>query len=409
MQEYDVRVKYLIAFLIAFGLLSTWPGCTFFVKHPGEPTLRQLSLDQIYFQDWTDDLNYNELEKAIDQSISYYSRLSGIHRFHYNGIKYSPEDMVASMNLFMDIINNSGEGDGISRLKEKFLFFESTNSQGEAFFTGYYEPLLEGSLIPSEEFPEPVYGIPDDLIEVELGLFSDKWKNETIVGRLQGNQLVPYFSRQEIVVGKSLKDSVKPIAYVNGIELFFLQIQGSGLVKMDDGNQIRINYAQKNGHPYRSIGRKLKDKIPEEEISLQSIKSYLYDNPEEVQDILNYNQSYVFFRETEEGPLGSIEVPLTPHRSIAMDKRVIPEGSLAYIETKLPVIENGKISDWRPVRRFVLVQDTGGAIQDHGRVDLFLGNGEEAELTAGHLKRKGRVFLLVARKKFLESYAYWDR
>ncbi len=199
-----------------------------------------------------------------------------------------------------------------------------------------------------------------------------------------------------------MKDRAKPIAYVNEIELFFLQIQGSGLIKLPDGRVKRVNYAQKNGHPYRSIGKILKDKIPSDEISLQSIKKYLYANPDKVREILSYNQSYVFFREVEEGPLGYIEVPLTPNRSIAMDKRIIPRGGLAFIETQLPILIKGRIIGWKPVKRFVLVQDTGGAIRDHGRVDIFLGHGEDASLTAGHLKQKGRVFLLVARKEMLK-------
>jgi membrane-bound lytic murein transglycosylase A len=139
-------------------------------------------------------------------------------------------------------------------------------------------------------------------------------------------------------------------------------------------------------------------------MSLQSIKSYLYDNPDEARGILSHNQSYVFFRETAEGPLGNIEVPLTPGRSIAMDSRIVPKGGLAYIETELPVFDNDRMVGWRTAGRFALVQDTGGAIRDHGRVDLFLGSSNEAELTAGHLKQGGRVFVLVARKEYLEEH-----
>ena len=190
--------------------------------------------------------------------------------------------------------------------------------------------------------------------------------------------------------------------YVKEIELFFLHIQGSGLIRQQDGSLMRVNYAQKNGHPYRAIGRILSDRIPAEKMSLQAIKDYLYSHPDEVRDILNYNQSYVFFRKVEEGPLGNIGVPLTPLRSIAMDKRGIPKGGLAFIRTELPEFEGDRIAGWKSVSRFTLVQDTGGAIREHGRADIYLGNGKEAALIAGHLKQRGRIFLIVAKKEFLD-------
>ena len=223
---------------------------------------------------------------------------------------------------------------------------------------------------------------------------------ERVIVILEGD--VSYDSRDDIVYEESLKDRARPIVYVSEIELFFLQIQGSGLVRLSDGTLLRLNYAQKNGHPYRSIGQVLKEEIPQEEMSLQSIKAYLYANPDRVRDIFSYNQSYTFFREVKEGPLGNIEVPLTPNRSIAMDNNFIPKGSLSFIETELPVIEDGTIIDWRPAKRFVLIQDTGGAIRDHGRVDIFMGHGGKAGIAAGHLKHKGRVFIIVARKEFLD-------
>jgi membrane-bound lytic murein transglycosylase A len=138
-------------------------------------------------------------------------------------------------------------------------------------------------------------------------------------------------------------------------------------------------------------------------MSLQAIKTYLYSHPDEVRDILNYNPSYTFFREVAEGPLGDIEVPLTPGRSIAMDRQVSPRGGLAFIETEVPVFLEGHISGWRPVQRFVLVQDTGGAIRDHGRADIFFGHDSDAELKAGHLKQEGRLFLIVAKKEYLNQ------
>ncbi|MBI5664409.1 MAG: murein transglycosylase A [Nitrospirae bacterium] len=351
--------------------------------------------------DWLDDLDFDGMEQAVAQSIKYYKKLPANKTFNYGELKYTPQEMASSLGLFIATLRDYQGKDRVQQLRSKFHFFESRNSEGEAFFTGYYEPLLDGSPVPSEEFPAPLYQRPDDLIEVNLGQFSERWKNEQIVGRVKGKRLVPYDTRDEIVNENSLRERAKPIVYVKGIELFFLQIQGSGLIKLPGGEVMRVNYAGSNGHPYRAIGAVLKDKIPQDRMSLQAIKEYLYAHPDEVKNILSYNQSYTFFRETGEGPLGNIEVPLTPDRSIAMDRKVVPGGGLAYIETELPVFDNGKLSGWKPARRFVLVQDTGGAIREHGRVDVFFGAGEKAELTAGHLKQKGRVFIIVARKEFL--------
>lgn len=393
--------RYVFILISLFLFAALVAGCTLFYKRPPEPKLVKLPFQQIHHNEWSDDLNYEGLDRAIEKSMDYYSQLPPATEFHYNEFTYTPVEMISSLVLFHKIIRNFRGSERAGHLREKFLFFESKNSEGEAFFTGYYEPELQGSTVPTEEFSEPVYEIPPDLIEADLGMFDEKWKSEKIVGRIEGNRLVPYDSRDEIVYERSLKDRARPIAYVREIELFFLQIQGSGLVKLPDGRVKRVNYAQKNGHPYRSIGMLLRDKIPPDEMSMQAIKSYLNSNPEEVRDILSYNQSYTFFREVEEGPLGDIEVPLTPERSVAMDKRAAPRGGLAYIETKLPVFDNGIISGWKPVKRFVLVQDTGGAIRDHGRVDIFFGHGEEAEMVAGHMKQRGRSFLIVAKKEFL--------
>jgi membrane-bound lytic murein transglycosylase A len=393
--------KLTFILILCLSLIFLLAGCALFIRPPFEPELDKLSYAKVYLHDWKDDMGYGNLEEAVEQSIRYYRKLSPERIFQYGELSYSPEEMEASMALFIEVIKNPKDGERMKQIKEKFHFFESKNSEGRAFFTGYYEPVLEGSLMPAGKLSEPLYDTPEDLIKVDLGQFSGELKNEMIVGRLKGNQLIPYDSRDEIVYEGSLQSRARPIAYVDEIELFFLQIQGSGLIRFPDGSLKRVNYAQKNGHPYRSIGQVLKEEIPQEEMSLQSIKAYLYANPDRVREIFSYNQSYTFFREVEEGPLGNIEVPLTPDRSIAMDSRVIPKGGLAFIETELPVIKDGKVIDWEPVTRFVLVQDTGGAIRDHGRVDLFLGHGENAGLAAGHLKHAGRSFLVVARKEFI--------
>ncbi|MCP4230942.1 MAG: murein transglycosylase, partial [bacterium] len=190
----------------------------------------------------------------------------------------------------------------------------------------------------------------------------------------------------------------------NPVDVFFLQIQGSGIVYLDNGEKVRVNYAESNGHPYRAIGRLLLDKgvLTRENVSMQSIRKYLADHPGEMEEIFNYNPSYVFFREVAEGPVGSLGVPVTPYRSIATDRNLFPRGALCYIETEVPVFdEDGQVKEWKPYRGFVLNQDTGGAIRTPRRVDLFTGHGDASELVAGHMKQKGMFYFLI--KKQLEG------
>ena len=182
------------------------------------------------------------------------------------------------------------------------------------------------------------------------------------------------------------------------MDVFFLQIQGSGKVYLDDGDVINVHYHTTNGQPYRSIGKLLIDeeKITVEEMSMQKIREYLNNHPEEMDGVFNYNPSYVFFKIEPEGPLGNINVKLTPGRSIALDRFIFPKGALVFIQTEKPVVDSaGQIHRWQPFSRFALNQDTGGAIRGPGRADLFWGNGPYAEIAAGHMKHTGKLFFLV--------------
>jgi membrane-bound lytic murein transglycosylase A len=382
-------------------LLSVFCGCSIPVQPPSEPALALLHDDHLSARVFEDDMEVSALYRAIERSMSYYERLSPDQSFQYNELTYTPQDMIASLALFVEIMKQF-KGQALQEeLQKKFLFFESRNTHGKAFFTGYYEPRLEGSPEPTHLLSRPLYARPHDLVEADLGQFRAAWKNEKIFGRIEENRFVPYDTREEIVYEDSLQHRAQPIAYVNELELFFLQIQGSGIVRLPDGSEKRVNYDSQNGRPYRAIGQLLRDRIPEESMSLQSLKEYLHAHPDEVRSILSYNESYVFFREVDQGPLGDIEVPLTPYRSIAMDKRNVPRGGLAFIETSVPAFDNGTQTGSKPIQRFVLVQDTGGAIRGHGRADIFFGHGTDAELIAGHLKSEGRVFLVIAKKAFL--------
>jgi membrane-bound lytic murein transglycosylase A len=368
------------------------------------PGLFLLKSNQVKQIKWGDDRIFDDLNIAINQSISYYKRLPQRYQFTYNHLKYSPQEMIASMVIFKDLIENAKQADLAQEIDKHFYVFESRNSDQQAFFTAYYEPVLAGCVQRSSQYPVPLYEMPPDLTRVHLGAFNTKYKGSWITGRVKGNTFVPYESRDEIVYKNALESRAEVIAFVkNHVELFFLQIQGSGKICFEKDNTcIRVNYAGQNGHPYRAVGRLLKDNIPKEKMSLQAIKDYLYDNPDDIRRVLKYNPSYTFFRVVDKGPLGNIEVPLTAWRSIAMDHKLIPKGGLAFYQTTIPEYENDSIKSWQPVQCFALVQDTGGAIRGHGRADIFLGGGKDAEKLAGPMQQTGRILLLVARKEYIE-------
>ena len=271
----------------------------------------------------------------------------------------------------------------------------------DGLITGYYEPLLEGSRTPDEQFRYPVYRRPKDLLVIELGDLYDELKGKRVRGRLQGdNRVVPYFSRGEIENGGNpLKGN--EIAWVDDpVALFFLHVQGSGIIRLRDGTMLAVGYHDQNGHPYYAIGRRLiqEDEIKQEDMSMQAIREWLKNNPDRANELLNKNPSYVFFDvrpSTEDGPIGSLGVPLVAERSIAVDRRVISLGLPVWLDTSLPAGETDTKEKLTPYRRLVFAQDTGGAISGNVRADLFWGRGERAADYAGRMRQPGSLFVLV--------------
>jgi membrane-bound lytic murein transglycosylase A len=265
--------------------------------------------------------------------------------------------------------------------------------------TGYYQPIIDGSLTETTEYRLPIYGRPKDLVVGEMVTLLPQFRADKIVGRMAGELLVPYFSRREIDSLGRLRGKGNEIAWVKDpIALFFLHIQGSGMLRLPDGRLLHLNYAAGNGRPYKSIGRLLVEagKIPTEEVSMQRLRRYLAEHPKERDSLLWQNESYVFFRLGKEGPLGSLEVPLTPGRSIATDYRLFPKGAIAFVASRKPVLDgDGNLAGWHSFSRFVLNQDTGSAIQGPRRLDLYFGTGGEAGQAAGFMKSGGAVYFLL--------------
>ncbi len=259
--------------------------------------------------------------------------------------------------------------------------------------TGYYEPLLSGSRSRRGNNQHAVYAAPPDLLTIDLGDVRPDLKGQRLRGRLEGNRVVPYFDRAAIESGKAAIAG-REIVYVDdAVELFFLQIQGSGRVRLENGETVRLNYADQNGHPFRGIGRLLVERgeLKLEQASMQGIKAWAKANPAKLTELLNNNPSYVFFREikldSDAGPPGALGVPLFAGRSIAVDPAFVPLGAPVWLATTYP-------NTTRQLERLVMAQDTGGAIRGPQRADFFWGFGDEAGREAGRMRQAGELWLL---------------
>jgi membrane-bound lytic murein transglycosylase A len=264
-------------------------------------------------------------------------------------------------------------------------------------FTGYYEPLLHGSRRFGEPYTVPLYRAPDDLIRVDLGRFKPELAGQAITGRVEDGEFVPYYARAEIDAGALAGRGLELVWVDDQVAKFFLQIQGSGQIQLDDGASIRVGYGGQNGHRYYAIGRELvaRGAMTLDEVSLQSIRDWLIAHPEQAAAVMARNDSYVFFDERTElgpgdGPLGAQGVPLTAGRSLAVDPRYIPLGAPVWLETTAPWPEGDG-----PLRRLLVAQDTGGAIKGPVRGDVFWGTGARAEAIAGRMRSEGRYIVLL--------------
>lgn len=269
----------------------------------------------------------------------------------------------------------------------------SADGNEEGLVTGYYEPLLHGSRKPSARYRYPLYASPDELLIIDLGDLYPELKDLRLRGRLDGRRIVPYYSRAEIMDNPALLNGHELLWVEDEVELFFLQIQGSGRIQLDTGEIVKIGFADQNGYPYNSIGRILVEQgeLPLEKASMQGIKQWGEQNPEKLKPLLQQNARFVFFRELPgdlSGPIGALGVPLTAGRSIAIDPRSIPQGAPVFLTTTWPNSD-------KPLNRLMVAQDTGGAIKGGIRADFFWGYGPEAGNQAGKMKQQGKMWVLM--------------
>jgi membrane-bound lytic murein transglycosylase A len=391
-------------FLLALVLLTfaTVLSCSPFWKKEAQQPDEALRQVRLFFPKFSDDMDRESLIQGLTRNLEYLDRVAPETVFHYGPHDFTCQQVRESQEAFLDLLLRGLDADQLSReVRKTFRVYRATGRKGNGrvLFTGYYEPIYEGRLARDEVFKYPLYRLPSDLTRIDLSPFSEKFKGETIVARIEGKKVQPYFSRLQIEGEKVLEGKGLEIAWLKDpLDVFFLHIQGSGRVRLPDGKDVLVHYRASNGRPYRSIGQYMIERgfLAREEMSMQAMRRYLTEHPEVCDEVLNQNPSYIFFEQVETGPWGSLGVLLTPGRSIALDPKLFPKGALGFISSQKPVVnDQGEITGWVEFSRFILHQDSGGAIKGAGRADIFWGSGPYAEVTAGHLQHEGELYVLI--------------
>jgi membrane-bound lytic murein transglycosylase A len=398
MKKIPLGILLAVSLLILAIVLSCYPLPKKEAQRP-EDALKRV---RFFFPEFNDDMDRDSLIQSVKRNLEYLDRVPPETVFHYGSDDFACQQVRESQEVFLDLLTKGLDENQLTReIKKKFRVYRASGRRGNGrvLFTGYYEPIYEGRLTRNEVFKYPLYSLPNDLIRIDLSPFGERFKGETIVARIEGKKVQPYFTRSQIEGGQVLGGKGLEIAWLKDpLDVAFLHIQGSGRVRLPDGNDFLVHYQASNGRPFQSIGRYMIEKgfLPREGMSMQAIRKYLTEHPEIRDEVLNQNPSYIFFRHVENGPWGSLGVLLTPGRSIALDPKFFPKGALGFISSRKPLVnDEGEIKGWVKFSRFVAHQDSGGAIKGAGRVDIFWGSGPDAELTAGHLQHEGELYLLV--------------
>ncbi|NOT53764.1 MAG: hypothetical protein HOP18_04085 [Deltaproteobacteria bacterium] len=364
-----------------FAVSRIW-GCIAFIvvllltachSHLRAAALEPVSPESLPFT--ADDLDRASLITAVQQSLTALRKKSGTERLALSGHQITASQVREGLELFLSLLHEHDETDLGPALHQHFAVLQSPDP---VLFTGYHEPVLNGSLVQNERYRYPLYRAPDAT--------SDGAARALSRAEIDG---------QEALTGKGYE-----LLWLDDpIDRFFLHIQGSGLIRLPGGTYLRAGYAGDNGRPYRSIGKLLLEsgKLQPGSTTTPAIRAYLRSHPEERDEILFQNTRYIFFQLVANGPVGSLGVPLTAGRSLAVDPTIYPAGALAFIHTKRPVVTETNHVTWKDFFRFVLLQDAGAAIKGPGRADLFWGSAAEAE--AGLMSQRGELYLLVKKSR----------
>lgn len=364
---------------------------------PPAPPADRLELSPSAFGElpgWQDDDFSQALPALVGSCIGSVKEGSG---------SWLSESLAAHAGLVRELCRQAaaipaGDGAAVRRFLEENFSPWTVSNHGEraGLFTGYYEPELAGARRKKAPFVHPIYLAPHDQLVVDLGDFKRDLAGRKITGMMRGGTFRPYWDRAEIERGALSGRGLEMLWVDDPVALFFLQIQGSGRVVLADGTIVRIGYAGQNGHDYTAIGKVLieRGEIAREDVSLQSIRHWLRSHPDQADEVMRANRSYVFFRVLPGAPVGAAGVELTPGRSLAVDSRFLPFGLPLWLDATLPALPEVGRSEEVPLRRLVVPQDRGGAIKGPVRGDLFWGAGPEAEAIAGRMKQSGRLWVL---------------
>ncbi len=353
---------------------------------------------------FSDDLDIDSLKKAVQTNLDYLQKQPPEKTIFIADKTFPISRMTISLKYFQDILAANPSPEELDRLvKQHFDIFQATGTKGfnpgrRMLITGYFQPVFEGSLSKQGPFLYPLYVVPDDLIRAKSG---------NTFSRMENGKKVPYWTRKEIETDNRLTGH-ELVWLKDPFDAFVLHVQGSGLIRLKDGTLRGVHYAAKNGRTYRSIGKYLVEtgRMLLEKTSLNTIRDYIDNHPEERDEILHHNPSFIFFDWTEtHGAIGNLGKELTPGRSIAADQSCFPAGALAFLFTRKPRRTNNQQVAWSQLQRFVVVQDTGSAIRGPGRVDLFWGTGSEAGFEAGQMKENGTLYFLLLNDKSLARLA----
>ncbi len=388
--------KRIAGFLLVITIVACGPPGPVKTGGPEGPILTVVPQDR--WPDLTDDSETAPLIEAARISKTYFDARPPERVFSFSEEQRTAAELSVGLEKFIKTVASTAPESRNTALKEHFILLRSIgrDGQGEVFFTGYFEPLLEGRRQPGGKFTHPLFRTPTDLLTIKLDEFGVECSRSRLRARIENNNIVPYWDRDAIDFQNKLEGKAETLAYLDDpVSAFFLHVQGSGTITFKNGDRIRAGYATTNGQPYRSIGKLLIDDglVSIEEMSMQAIVQFLKDHPDELRRVLTANPSYVFFRAlpADDGPLGCYEKPLTEGRSIATDNRLFPGPVVAWIKTTVPSLEGEDES----FTRFMLNQDTGGSIRGPGRVDIFYGLGDEPGELAGRTKHTGELFFLL--------------
>jgi len=374
---------------------------------------RAEALRKVSAPDLSDDLALSGtsegLLEAVRIEIIHFEKQSPTAELTFAEEKYTAAEYLAGLRNLEKQIGEKGADRGalFKAIEEQFDFYQvyGEKSWGDVFMTGYFEPVLKGSKKKKPPFTQALYKTPEDLLLLDLNTFDGKYQHDRkLRARLEGNRVVPYYTREEIDSRGVLNGKKLELAWVDVLEAHALQVQGSGVIEFEDGTSMRLGYAEKNGQRYEPVGKFIKGGLPPgTELNALSIDSYLRSLSElERQAYLNRNPSYVFFREAEQNAITAMGVPATSGRTIATDPRWFPKGALCFLKGSRPQFASDadtQPKEWTPFSRFVFDQDTGGAIQGSGRLDLFVGRGKLAGREAGFHKQRGELYYLAPKRE----------